>query len=489
MPQTNPTGFTPSYPNDLNAVGADAPASAGLRSGGLHGGNTRRRQTLMTLLDALNELSKDESMGTELDLSLQPSFEDDRDVREWFAEGDKGQGAEDDLRRVNNLDKELRNFSNAARQLGSSVGILSSAFHLRERLTQIAYLFRENAADLFPRKVSHQPKESIVSPNIGPRSRKRARSKAPPHVRRPLIVGDLDPEDFPAQLGWFAREVVTFLHCLNEFPEFTDEGVNASIIAFEGDLKYWASCLKTYEGVPTIRFAQKHGASNLLNLSTVATFFSAVTATTLQYSFDMTGTPLSDSVNAFWFTSMVFSIAAAVNSLLGLTWKQAMYRSPGHRVPWWVLIWIKRSPLVFLVLSVACFSVGLVLFAYSSKQNYVVSTITTVFTAFSSFGLAAVSTWFASERWVFSRHKGKKWLEDSLDDFWDKLMGIPPLPWLADKTADLSQRIISLFAHTRSAAVNASSTLTNLFSSRPSLDALGPSSSENSLPSAFSPGL
>jgi hypothetical protein len=43
-------------------------------------------------------------------------------------------------------------------------------------------------------------------------------------------------------------------------------------------------------------------------------------------------------------------------------------RSPGHRVPWWVLIWIKRSPLVFLVLSVACFSVGLVLFAYSSKQ-------------------------------------------------------------------------------------------------------------------------
>jgi hypothetical protein len=43
-------------------------------------------------------------------------------------------------------------------------------------------------------------------------------------------------------------------------------------------------------------------------------------------------------------------------------------RSPGHRVPWWVLIWIKRSPLVFLVLSVACFSVGLVLFAYSSQQ-------------------------------------------------------------------------------------------------------------------------
>jgi hypothetical protein len=43
-------------------------------------------------------------------------------------------------------------------------------------------------------------------------------------------------------------------------------------------------------------------------------------------------------------------------------------RSPGHRVPWWVLIWIKRSPLVFLVFSVACFSVGLVLFTYSTSQ-------------------------------------------------------------------------------------------------------------------------
>lgn len=61
-------------------------------------------------------------------------------------------------------------------------------------------------------------------------------------------------------------------------------------------------------GVPTIRFAQKHGAANLLNLSTVATFFSAVTATTLQFSFDDTGSTAANAVNAFWFTSLVFSI-------------------------------------------------------------------------------------------------------------------------------------------------------------------------------------
>lgn len=38
-------------------------------------------------------------------------------------------------------------------------------------------------------------------------------------------------------------------------------------------------------GVPAIRFAQKHNGHNLLNLSTIATFFSGVTASTAQYSY------------------------------------------------------------------------------------------------------------------------------------------------------------------------------------------------------------
>jgi hypothetical protein len=93
--------------------------------------------------------------------------------------------------------------------------------------------------------------------------------------------------------------------------------------------------------VPTIRFAQKHSANNLLNLSTVAIFFSAVnhtplvygigehnysqvTATTLQFSYNLPRGSYANAVNSFWFASLVFSIAAAVNSLLGLTWKQAI---------------------------------------------------------------------------------------------------------------------------------------------------------------------
>lgn len=109
----------------------------------------------------------------------------------------------------------------------------------------------------------------------------------------------------------------------------------------------------------------------------------------------------------------------------------AASRSPGDRVPWWVLIWIKRSPLAFLVLSVACFSLGLCFFVYASGQVWVLtfllsvihpnslqskvtSTITTVLTALTSFGLCAVSAWFATERWTFIRYRGTKWLDDVL---------------------------------------------------------------------------
>ena len=77
-------------------------------------------------------------------------------------------------------------------------------------------------------------------------------------------------------------------------------------------------------GVKTIRGAQKHSAANLINLSTVATLFSGVTATMIQFSYMSTGNVEANAVNGFWFTSLVFSISAAVNSLLGLSWMQAV---------------------------------------------------------------------------------------------------------------------------------------------------------------------
>ena len=77
-------------------------------------------------------------------------------------------------------------------------------------------------------------------------------------------------------------------------------------------------------GVPAILFAQISNGNNLLNLSTIATFFSGVTATTAQYSFASNDSILAWMTNLLFFGSLVLSISAAINSLLGLTWKHAM---------------------------------------------------------------------------------------------------------------------------------------------------------------------
>lgn len=77
-------------------------------------------------------------------------------------------------------------------------------------------------------------------------------------------------------------------------------------------------------GIPTINASQKHSVSGFDDLSTVATFFSGVTATMFQFSYSSNGGKLPDSVNVLWFLSFVFSISAAINSLLALTWTQAM---------------------------------------------------------------------------------------------------------------------------------------------------------------------
>ncbi|KAL0577193.1 hypothetical protein V5O48_004791 [Marasmius crinis-equi] len=427
--------------------------------------NGSRKQTILSLMEMLlKDVDVDE--GDVTGNSQTPAFDDDKDAP-TVDEHPQAAAAEAFSRfqkRINLLDKELRNFSNAARQLGSSAAILASAFMLRTRLANILFLYRENAADLSPRKIQAHPHQHPTQ-HMARRRRSRrgpsGRHKALPHAARPTVHEHIDLEHFPRQFEALAQDITTFVRCLNEFPEFTDEAVNASISSFEGDLLYWANCLKIYRGqfrypavqryiqdlgaemgehidsitaslnmfievgVPTIRFAQKHGATNLLNLSTVATFFSAVTATTLQFSYEIVDTASGNAVNALWFLSLVFSIGAAVNSLVGLTWKQAMYRSPGDRVPWWVLIWIKRSPLVFLVFSVSCFSIGLCVFSYASGQHRITSTITTVFTAFTSFGLIAVSLWFASERWTFLHHRGQKWLGDVLFESHQRLLKKP----------------------------------------------------------------
>lgn len=58
---------------------------------------------------------------------------------------------------------------------------------------------------------------------------RRGAKKFPPNVARP-IYGDVDPESFPDEVEGLADDTIVFLNCSNEFPEFSDESVNASIV-------------------------------------------------------------------------------------------------------------------------------------------------------------------------------------------------------------------------------------------------------------------
>jgi len=97
----------------------------------------------------------------------------------------------------------------------------------------------------------------------------------PPPVTKLILEDNLQPETLPSQFQSFARDVVTFLNCLNEFPEFTDEAVDQSMKAFEGDLKVsvTAQCLHNDNLGNACPFSIGLRASTSIKVSFSYTFF------------------------------------------------------------------------------------------------------------------------------------------------------------------------------------------------------------------------
>lgn len=145
-------------------------------------------------------------------------------------------------RRAHQVDEQLLNFGNAVRPLGSSVGLIASSYTVRVRLQQILHLLRENASEAFPNKIQKEP---AAPPK--PAFFQRTKLRDPTH-QQPLARITSDLEETPLQFELLARDLIEFLHFLHDIPEFTDEGLNANVLNFEADLKYWASCLKEFEG-------------------------------------------------------------------------------------------------------------------------------------------------------------------------------------------------------------------------------------------------
>ena len=69
---------------------------------------------------------------------------------------------------------------------------------------------------------------------------------------------------------------------------------------------------------------KERAATRYVNITTIATFFSSVTATVLQTSLAINpGSTVWNVVNFVWFISLVFSVSSGVSSLLGMTWRKS----------------------------------------------------------------------------------------------------------------------------------------------------------------------
>lgn len=145
------------------------------------------------------------------------------------------------------------------------------------------------------------------------------------------------------------------------------------------------------------------------NIATLATFFSSITASTLQFSFDQGTSNLWVAINTLWFLSLVSSIASAANALLAITWHKSLrfvplsrlhlnntpltlssyaarklqystIKKPADDVDSSSKVeedkkrtetldrWFVSCPMTFLVASGALFMIGLVLFTFASLQ-------------------------------------------------------------------------------------------------------------------------
>ncbi|KIO23691.1 hypothetical protein M407DRAFT_26893 [Tulasnella calospora MUT 4182] len=344
---------------------------------------------------------------------------------------------------IHELDHRLDEFMRAVRSVGSSSQLILSTIELQRRMTDILEVFRSNAMSIYN---GFAESASPELPDI-------FQSNSPHRTQK----SSQDQKPFPELLADISEELGNFLKSLSDIPEFSDKKLTDSILAFEGWLIYRTGSLEDiqdqsqtramerYEnslmlemihymretgkalahfakdGVIAIKEAQDRSKEQLLNMSTVATFFSGVAATTFQYTSTEENSPLGQAVRALWVSSLILSIASAINSQLAMHWRSAMYRSPRSALPMWTLLCLNHTPLLFLVAAVLTFSIGLVGYTYSSTQGKLVTLSATALTSFTSLILLTVIVWEGGERWQASKFRRKgRWVDgrDLVNEPW-----------------------------------------------------------------------
>ncbi|KAI0699396.1 WD40-repeat-containing domain protein [Cytidiella melzeri] len=356
--------------------------------------------------------------------------------------------------RVIELDRQLHKLCNKARILGSSAGILSASTHLYDRLGRVLDLFRQNAMNLYPKEIKAHVKADTTS------IKTTWRKKYVQLASKTQVQSPAKPDSLVLEFQMFSKEVVILFDCFTQFPEFAE----LPDCSLADDLRVWANSLDDFEhefstlavqkylydsmadigerleslakhfiptfteiGIPTARASQDHITSKTENLTVVAALFAGIATGMLQI---VSGSGrLGSAIALLWYMSLIFSVSSAVNGLLGLSRMQAIYRSPDHHVPWWVLMWIKQFPIIFLVLSVVCFFIALILMAFTPQQSRATLIVTTFLSSSSCFGLIVVSGWSICEFLVYSHYEGRMWLAEVLNRKKEIVAKVMPDRW------------------------------------------------------------
>ncbi|KIO25425.1 hypothetical protein M407DRAFT_25224 [Tulasnella calospora MUT 4182] len=347
---------------------------------------------------------------------------------------------------VKDLEENLETFMRAVRPIGSSSGLIRAARKIEEEMITILDQMRYTTAKIWTKFAT---------------SRERPHSVLPEDLRNGQMASWMLVKSFRT----LSETLQEFLDSLEDIPDIPVlvglqgqcierirrqviersvalefNGISLTLRAgtsFENSAADWRYMIQvmaemityvnkagkvlkefTKDGVQAIRDAQDRSQNWLQNISAVATFFSAVTATTLQYSIDGKH-DLGTVVRALWVSSLILSIASAINSQLAMHWRAAMYRSPRGALPMWASFCLNHAPIACLVTAVLTFSVGLVAWTFGSGLGVVVTACATTHTVATAIILIAVVVWETGERLREYKRAIRQELHES---------GVNPLP-------------------------------------------------------------
>ncbi|KAF8524706.1 hypothetical protein BU17DRAFT_84799 [Hysterangium stoloniferum] len=238
------------------------------------------------------------------------------------------------------MDKDLQEFQNAVQELGSSLDLVVAIERMRENLSTVFCIFENNAIALFPQRIKR-----FRSPRFNKRWHSPLGLSHDHGLNGSRSTSSLHLGDLSLELRALSESIDRLKDAMMDFPEFGQLDCNDwPLYYITVDLAHWSECLEPFttdyrsqavqlfirdlskevgndfeeisqnivaftHRAPAVLMSQKRAISNLQSLSAMATFFSGVTATMIQFSQANNGDGLWEAVNAFWFGSLVLSVA------------------------------------------------------------------------------------------------------------------------------------------------------------------------------------